>query len=44
MEYVFGIVQGFVVIAVLWVKIGDLSKRVDRIEERLDGYLNGKQK
>lgn len=42
--YIVGIVQGFVIIAVLWVKISDLSKRVDRIEGRVDSALNGSKK
>lgn len=40
MEYIFGILQGVIVIAVVWVKITDLGKRVDRMERRLDDFLN----
>lgn len=40
MEYIFGILQGVIVIGIVWVKITDLGKRVDRLERRLDGFLN----
>ena len=38
--YIVGIVQGFVIIAVVWVRLTGLGKRVDRIERRLDDFLN----
>jgi hypothetical protein len=40
MEYLLGAAQALVVIAVLWVKISDLGRRVDRLERRVDGFLN----
>lgn len=42
MDYLFGVVQGLVVIAVLWVKISGLDKRVDRLERRFNDYMNHK--
>ena len=42
MDYLFGVLQGFVVIAIVWVKIGSLEKRFDRLEKRVDHWLNGR--
>lgn len=40
MEYIFGAVQAVVVIAVVWVRLSELGKRVDSLEKRFNSFMD----
>lgn len=42
MDYVFGIAQALVIIGIVWVRLSDLGKRVDRLEGRFNDFINHK--
>lgn len=40
MDYVFGIVQALVIVGIVWVRLTDLGKRVDKLENRFNEFVN----